>query len=141
MIEVEFNTQHPRLQEVMREPDKKPPIHFHPYQTEFFTVLTGSLVIEIEGKARVITSADGEVGIPPWANHRSYPAPQQPAGERSAEGEDEEGVTRFLMSGSETGHGYPLDAVFFQNWYGYQDQVVLGGEGVDLIQVLSVRLC
>lgn len=127
MIEVEFDTHHPRLIEVMERIDKKPPTHFHPYQIEYFEVLQGSLVVEIEGKERIISPADGEVQIDRWVHHRSYPAPVS-----------EQNITKFLMSGSDTSAEYPLDSVFFQNWYGYQDQIVLYGEKVDPIQVFSV---
>ncbi|KAF2834223.1 hypothetical protein M501DRAFT_944649, partial [Patellaria atrata CBS 101060] len=127
MIEVLFDSHHPRLIEVMERSDKKPPTHFHPYQTEYFEVLEGRIIIEIEGKARIITPADGEVDIKPWVHHRSYPAPVT-----------EQNITKFLMSGSVTKENYPLDTVFFQNWYGYQDQIVLYGEYPDPIQVFSL---
>jgi hypothetical protein len=59
-------------------------------------------------------------------NHRLYPCVT------------DQRITRFLLSGSDTAESYKLDEIFFQNWYGYQDQVLLHGEKVDLIQVMSV---
>lgn len=31
-------------------------------------------------------------------------------------------MTRFLLWGEKTGEAYRLDTVFFENWYGYQDE-------------------
>lgn len=47
-------------------------------------------------------------------------------------------VTKFLLSGGETTELFRLDTVFFRNWYGCQDEIVLGAGRMDLIQVLCV---
>ncbi|OCL14902.1 hypothetical protein AOQ84DRAFT_370878 [Glonium stellatum] len=127
MVEVTFDTHHLRLAEIMQFLDKKPPAHFHPYQTKFFQVLEGNITIKIDGKARVITPSDGEVHVNPWVHHRSYSAPVT-----------QQNITKFLINGSDTLESNLLDTVFIQNWYGYQDQVVLYGGKVDPIQVLSM---
>ena len=93
-------------------------------------VLEGRLCLEVEGRERVLELEDGEIRAEPWANHRLYP----PATGKG----DGEAVTRFLLSGGETKEVYRLDTLFFQNWYGYQDEVVMRGAKVDLIQVLCV---
>jgi hypothetical protein len=109
---------------------EKPPLHFHPYQEEFITVLEGCLAVEIEGVEHILTSADGEFTIRRWTNHRLYPPPLK-AGEN---------VTRFLLSGVDTDETYKLDELFFENWYGYQNAVFVHGEPLSIIQVMSVSL-
>lgn len=46
--------------------------------------------------------------------------------------------TVFLLSGQDTDEMFRLDTVFFENWYAYQDLVVVKGEKIDLLQVMSV---
>ncbi len=120
-----FQLQHPHLLSLSTH---KPPLQFHPYQAEYIQVLDGRLCLEIEGQDRVLGFEKGEVRVKAWAHHRLYPPPTAEGG----------AVTRFLLSGGETEEVYRLDTVFFQNWYGYQDEVVMGGKGMDLIQVLCV---
>ncbi|KAF4629857.1 hypothetical protein G7Y89_g8293 [Cudoniella acicularis] len=123
-FEVTFHNHHERLIALER---KMPPLHFHPYQTEYIRVLLGSLNVEVEGRIHILSSEAGEFSLRPFINHRLYP------------GVNAEPVTKFILSGTESEEKYKLDAVFFQNWYGYQDQIVSqGGKGVDLIQVLSM---
>lgn len=60
-----------------------------------------------------------------------------------AGGDDGEGQGKgkrcvFLLSGQDSGEPFRLDTMFFQNWYGYQDEVVMRGGGMDLIQVMCV---
>ena len=93
-------------------------------------VLEGRLCIEVEGRERVLGPEDGEVRVESWANHRLYPPPTGTGGGGT--------TTRFLLSGGETEEVFRLDTVFFQNWYGYQDEVVLRGAKMDLVQVFSV---
>ena len=101
-------------------------MHFHPYQEEFITVLEGSLAVEIEGVEKILTSADGEVSIKPWTNHRLYPPPHKKG----------EMITRFVLSGADTEQAYKLDELFFENWYGYQDAVFVYGEELCFFLVL-----
>ncbi|KAI9784389.1 MAG: hypothetical protein M1816_000860 [Peltula sp. TS41687] len=111
---------------------RKPPRHFHPYQEEYIEVLEGRLSVEVEGRERVLAPEDGKVCVRPWTNHRLYPAPN----------DDGDGATpittRFLLSGEQTREMFRLDTVFFQNWYGYQDQVVMEGKRMDPIQVICM---
>lgn len=124
-FEVTFRLDHPKLIALGSE---KPPMHFHPYQEEFITVLEGSLAVEIEGVEKILTSAAGEVSIKPWTNHRLYPPPQKKG----------ETITRFMLSGADTEQAYKLDELFFENWYGYQDAVFVYGEALSVVQVMSV---
>ncbi|ORY19263.1 hypothetical protein BCR34DRAFT_472123, partial [Clohesyomyces aquaticus] len=59
--------------------------------------------------------------------HRIYPAPIS-----------SHHTLKFLLSRSLTDKPYQFDSIFFQNWYGYQDQIVVMGEKFDIIQVLSM---
>lgn len=95
-------------------------------------VLEGRLCVEIEGRERVRGPEDGEIRVKPWVNHRLYPPP-------TGKG-DGGATTRFLLAGAETDEVYKLDTVFFQNWYGYQDEVLIKGAKIDLIQVLCVSV-
>lgn len=92
----------------------------------------GKLGVDVQGKEYILTAEDGEFTIYPWANHRLYPLIPKP-------GSGELQTTRFLLSGEDTTDAFKLDAVFFQNWYGYQNAVVIGGEKMDLVQVMNVR--
>ena len=35
---------------------------------------------------------------------------------------------------------FKSDILFFMNWYGYQEETVVVGKNVDIIQVMSVSL-
>ncbi|MCJ1247585.1 hypothetical protein MMC30_004800 [Trapelia coarctata] len=107
---------------------QKPPLHFHPYQEEYMEVLEGRLCVEVEGVKRELGPSDGEICVKPWANHRLYPPRDFAASP----------TVRFLLSGQETREMFRLDTVFFLNWYGYQDEVVLGGKGFDLVQIMCM---
>lgn len=91
----------------------------------------------------MVLCADEEVCVERWVGHRLYPPPREGevGGKEEGGKEGEEGeVTRFWLWGEETHEAYQLDTVFFQNWYGYQDEVVTSGSGMDLMQVLCVRV-
>lgn len=132
-----FRLRHPRILAVAAQ---KPPLHFHPYQEEYIEVLEGRLAVEIEGVEHVLGPKDGEFEVRPWCNHRLYsPVTEQGKdGELYDDGWDGE-KTIFLLSGQDTDEMFRLDTVFFENWYAYQDLVVVKGEKIDLIQVMSVR--
>jgi len=110
---------------------------------------------------------EGVVCVEKWVGHRLYPPPRGDEGtglgagkgEGGVKGEKEGGkevgeggvkggkkgegegeITKFWLWGEETREAYQLDTVFFQNWYGYQDEVVRKGGGMDLMQVLCVRI-
>ena len=128
-MDVTFVLDHPRLLKLASA--RKPPLHFHPHQEEYIEVTEGRLGVEVEGEEFVLTPADGEFTIKPWANHRLYPLiPER--GSAALQ------ISRFLLSGQETPEALKLDTVFFQNWYGYQDAVVIGNEKLDVVQVMNV---
>lgn len=109
---------------------RKPPGHFH-FQEEYIQVTEGTLAVEVEGKEVGLTAADGVFTVRPYVNHRLYPAllSSQNGGH----------ITRFLLSGQKmAAQPYNMDVVFFENWYKYQDHVVVDGAPISLIQVLSV---
>ena len=135
-FEVTIQNGHPHMIALRAQ---RPPAHFHPFQTEYIEVLEGRLGLEIEGWDRILGPKDGQVKVEPWTNHRMYPPRPLVQREIKTNSENQEGVTKFLLSGDETEELFRLDTVFFQNWYGYQDEVVMGGGCMDLIQVLCVR--
>lgn len=105
--------------------------------------MQGRLGVDVGG-VEMVLCADEEVCVERWVGHRLYPPPRMGKEEGgkevgAKEGEERE-VTRFWLWGEETHEAYQLDTVFFQNWYGYQDEVVTTGSGMDLMQVLCVRL-
>lgn len=111
---------------------QKQPLHFH-VQYEYVECTRGKLGVELEGKATdlVLTPAEGRAAIPPWRHHRLYPLPLEAQ-------DDGNTVVTFLLSGGEAESAFELNAVFFENWYKYQDEIVLKGAPVDLVQVLCV---
>ncbi|KAL8695589.1 MAG: hypothetical protein Q9224_003322 [Gallowayella concinna] len=115
---------------------KKPPAHFHPHQSEYVQVLQGRMGVEINGCERILGPQDGQIEIEPWTIHRLFPPP--PSERREGDNGEAEDTARFLLSGSETPELFRLDTVFFQNWYGYQDEVVKSGARMDLIQVMCM---
>ena len=123
-----FHVTHPRLKAIAAT-GKKPPLHFHPYQAEFFKIISGKVTIEVEGAERVLSAESGEVSIEPGPYHRLWPTP----------GSEENLI--FDLSASEA-PDVPLivDQCFFENWYGYQNDVLLHGEKLDIIQVMNVRI-
>ncbi|KAI0850550.1 hypothetical protein F5Y00DRAFT_232639 [Daldinia vernicosa] len=133
-FEVTFDLAHPRL---IALGSQKPPLHFHPYQEEYVQVLTGCLAVEVNGREVILSPSDGEFCLRPWVDHRLYPPPipSQDAQKEAASTLDS--TTKFLLSGQQTLKAFKLDNVFFQSWYAYQDEVVIGGKKVDPIQVVS----
>lgn len=129
--EVCFDLTHPRLIKLASE--EKPPMHFHPHQEEYIKVLSGRLGVQVEKTEYKLGPQDGELRVLPWTNHRLYPLPPS----ESAGGHDE-GKTVFLLSAEKSSLDFQLDDIFFQNWYGYQDEVVMTGGKFDVIQVMNV---
>lgn len=122
-FEVTFFNQHPQL---ISAASRKAPLHFHPYQEEYVKVLEGALCVQIQGKARTVQPEDGTIRIPPWANHNIYPP---------KDGKFEK--TKVLLWADQTAETFKLDLIFFTNWYGIQDEILLEGKGVNLLQVMS----
>ncbi|EKG10434.1 Cupin RmlC-type [Macrophomina phaseolina MS6] len=108
---------------------KKPPTHFHVHQTEFFRVLKGNLSVDINGRRVDLSPADGEYTVPPFTHHVIYGTPGT-----------EHNEVEFEVSAEEKRDGaYAMDQPFFENWYGYQEDVFQRGVKLDFIQVLAVR--
>lgn len=123
---VKIQPNHPRLLDLAAS-GKKPPTHFHPRQWEYFKVETGSLTVEIDGVAHVFTSADGEYALEPGPHHCLYATPGQ-----------ESYLVEFWLSATPSGVAGELDQAFFENWYGYQEDIMLRGVTPDPIQVLAM---
>lgn len=96
------------------------------------------MILEIEGQEYLLTAGSGELPVRPWAQHRMY-QPLAPTENNNVGHEaGTNSIVRFLVSGQETEEVFKLDSMSFQNWYGYQDEVVRTGAKMDMIQVLSV---
>ena len=87
--------------------------------------------LELDGKEHVLSAGDGPMSIKPYVNHRSYPL-------SLAQQDNGETVVKFLLSGEKTDSIFELNPVFFENWYKYQDDVVVNGAKISLIQLFSV---
>ncbi|KAI0802231.1 hypothetical protein GGR55DRAFT_683477 [Xylaria sp. FL0064] len=113
---------------------QEPPHHFHPYLEEYVEVLQGTLIVEVEGRAYRLEPGHPEFVVRRWQNHRLYhQEPDQPH-----EGGAEDRIVRFLLSGEDTEEVFKLDKIFFQNWYGYQNDLAAGKTKFSLIQVMNV---
>ncbi|KAF7594713.1 hypothetical protein BBP40_008606 [Aspergillus hancockii] len=108
--------------------NQKPPLHFHPHQEEYIQVTEGSLCVDIEGAIHTLRPSSGELCVSSWKNHRLYPPPDF-GGHKTI---------RFLLGGEACERMFRLDNLFFENWYRYQEEVVGGGKGVNLIQVTAM---
>ena len=105
-------------------------MHIHPHQEEYIEVTEGQLCIDVEGEEKVYSKEDGEITVKPGLNHCLYPP---------LDFFDRGADIKFILSAQSTPLLFRLDTIFFENWYGYQDEVVLGGKPMDIIQVMSVR--
>lgn len=102
-------------------------------------MLEGRLAVEVEGTERVLSPKDGEICLQPWRNHRLYSPVTEPGEQIKGHGDGWDGEkTVFLLSGEDTDEMFRLDTVFFENWYAYQDLVVVKGQKINLLQVMSV---
>ncbi|RAK84042.1 hypothetical protein BO79DRAFT_159330 [Aspergillus costaricaensis CBS 115574] len=118
----------------------KPPKHFHPHQEEYIEVLEGELCVDVGNQQYTLTPKSGRFCIRPWIDHRLYP-PLIPAQQRSNDdmtSSGGDGIIRFLLSGQDTVETFKLDILFFMNWYGYQEETVVVGKNVDILQVMSM---
>lgn len=117
----------------LTENGQKPPTHFHPYQWEFFRVLKGNLTIDLNGVPRNLTKEDGELAVRPFVHHTMYGTPGT-----------EKNEVEFVVSASDPSDGSDpnavLDQAFFENWYGYQEDVFQRGVSLDVIQMLAVGM-
>lgn len=110
--------------------NRKPPLHFH-VQEEYIEAIQGKSALERNDQEHVLSPDDWPTSIKPYVNHRSYPLslPRQENGET---------IAKFLLSGEKTDSVFELNPVFFENWYRYQDDVVVNGANISLIQLFSV---
>ncbi|KAH6655954.1 hypothetical protein BKA67DRAFT_562256 [Truncatella angustata] len=122
-FEIIFYPDHPRL----RNLPSKPPEHFHPLQEEYVSVSEGALAVEVEGVEHILRPGDPEFTLRRGVNHRLYPFRSEICSR-----------VRCLLSAEEISSAFALDLVFFENWYAYQEQVVIHGAKLDLIQVMSM---
>ncbi|KUJ21402.1 uncharacterized protein LY89DRAFT_577667 [Mollisia scopiformis] len=129
-FEVIFFPNHPRL----RQLPSKPPEHFHPLQEEYVSVSEGALAVEVEGIEHILRPGDPEFVLQRGVNHRLYPAPQN---EKESQNDKSRKVS-CLLSAEGTSSLFALDLVFFENWYTYQEQVVVHGAKLNLIQVMAM---
>lgn len=102
----------------LTENGQKPPTHFHPYQWEFFRVLRGNLTIDLNGIPIHLTKENGELAVRPYVHHTVYGTPGTETNE-----------VEFVVSASDArdADGVVLDQAFFENWYGYQEDVFQRG--------------
>jgi len=126
-FECKINVRHPIMVEVERS-GQKPPSHFHPHSWEYMKVTSGRLTIEIEGVPKDYAAEDGEVCVPPGVHHCLYTKSEQPT----------KCVEFWLSARAAEEMPSRLDQVFFENWYGYQEDILLRGVKPDFIQVLSM---
>ncbi|KAI1656818.1 hypothetical protein F4813DRAFT_361947 [Daldinia decipiens] len=126
-LEATFHLDHPMFSTLI---SRKPPMHFHQHQEEYIQVVEGRLGFEYNGREWLMFPHDGEFAVRPGINHRSYPV----AAENTQSGDK---TLKFLISGSKTSEVFSLDLLFFENWYLYQEQLILNGKKPDIIQVLS----
>jgi hypothetical protein len=131
--DVTFFLDHPHL--IKLASAEKPPMHFHPYQEEYVQVLEGTLGLEIEKTEYRLKAEDGQFLIKPWANHRLYPIIDDTSNDYDGNGK----AARFLLSGEKSRMTFQLDDLFFQNWYSYQEEVVMSNKKFDIIQIMNVR--
>lgn len=95
--------------------------------------------MEMEGVEHTLRPSDGEFKLRPWCNHRLYsPVTELEVEVKEHDDEWDGERTVFLLSGQDTDEMFRLDTVFFENWYAYQDLIVVKGEKIDLVQVMSV---
>ncbi|KAK8139363.1 hypothetical protein PG984_002743 [Apiospora sp. TS-2023a] len=134
-FEAVFRLEH-RLKPALISSERKPPLHFHPFQEEYVTALSGRVAVEVDGHVHLLEPQDGEFCIRPWQHHRFYPAPR-PA--RDAHKDTvSESETRVLLTGQKTAEPFQLDILFLDNWFNYQKSILLGERKVSLIQVLAM---
>ncbi|KAI9166304.1 putative oxidoreductase patJ [Paramyrothecium foliicola] len=101
--------------------------HFHKFQNEYFTVLSGIMGIELDGEHRVVYPEDGEISVKAGTVHRYYIHPDSP------------GPMTINISATESGVDYQLDRMFLENWYGYWHDALLHKGKIDYLQYLAVR--
>jgi len=57
---------------------KEPPLHYHPYQEEYFKILSGEVTVKLGNEIKTLKQGD-ELYIPPNTNHAMWNAIGRPA--------------------------------------------------------------
>lgn len=108
---------------------QKPPLHFHVSQDEYFQVLEGTAILEYGGQQHELSKDSPPFTIRAWENHRTYPL-------RADQGKN---IVRFLLSADQIPQkAFKLNTLFFENWYRYQEEVIMNNGTFSLLQILSV---
>ena len=87
----------------------------------------GRMGLEVNGKAKIVTPEDGVIVGPAGCLHRFWVA------------EDSVEDMIIVLNATDAAIDYQLDRVFFENWYGFRQDSLTQGKGMDVIQMLSVR--
>ncbi|KAI0385993.1 hypothetical protein F5Y04DRAFT_245181 [Hypomontagnella monticulosa] len=130
-FEATFITDHPSFAQFR---SGKPPLHFHPHQEEYISVVEGVVALEVEGREYILGPDDGEFLVKPWIIHRLYTVSASSRGEQ----ESDSNIVRFKSAGQKTPEVLKLDLLFFENWYGYQDEALRNGGKIDMIQTMCM---
>lgn len=110
---------------------QKPPLHFHASQDEHFQVVEGKAILEYDGRSNVISKDSPPFIIRSGKSHRTYPLEPEAGGH----------VIKFLLSADKVPQkAFKLNTLFFENWYKYQEEVLLKNGTFNILQVLSVSL-
>ena len=83
----------------------KPPLHFHPHQEEYISVVEGVIALEVEGREYILGPDDGEFLVKPWIIHRLYTVSASSRGEQ----ESDSNIVRFKSAGQKTPEVLKLD--------------------------------
>ncbi|KAF2657852.1 hypothetical protein K491DRAFT_714143 [Lophiostoma macrostomum CBS 122681] len=124
-LEVTFHDHHPHLLHLR---DMNPPQHFHYAQVEYFQVLEGALYIDVGSERILLTPESDELPVNPWVRNRVIPGPLS----------ETTPITKFLLSGPASTTNRMLDYTFYENYYRYMDQMVSGGQPIEMIQILCM---
>lgn len=110
----------------------KPPVHFHSFQGGYIKVVEGIMAVEVERCEVLLSAADPEFRILPRTNHHSYPALKSHQQQGS--------VVRVSLSREKYAEVFELTTLFFENYYKYQNDVVMKGGAISITQLMSVSL-
>lgn len=119
----------------------KPPVHFHRHQYESFEVIgAGDFTVEIDGVQHRIRKGDPPAVVPPYRHHVVYGTPgvEQAEVDFILSSKDDRNKDDKKKDADALRQQYLLDRMFFENWYGYQEEVFQGKTKFDFIQILSV---
>ena len=92
-------------------------------QEEYFESIQGKMDLELDGKEQVLSAGDGRI--------QSYSL-------SLAQRHNGEIVINVSPSFEKTDSIFELNSGFVENWYKYQDDMVMNGANISLIQLFSV---